>query len=299
MSRKNSSNSSTEEGNNISSSRAQISPAIAWCFTFNNYTDEIVPKFQEIIEKKCRLGFFNKEVGESGTPHLQGYIELKSKGRPLNIFPQGAHWAKAKGNRDQNFMYCSKDCADNMPMTFKFGYKSKVPVRIATELRPFQQSIVDIIEGPVNEGKIIWIYDPIGQCGKTTLLKYLNVTKGIPFAYGGKAGDIINLAFNNREYLETAEPAVFIYNFGRDTDNVKISYKSMEQISDGCISNTKFEANCFVFNCPHVIVLANCEPLLSAMSNGRFIVKTIVDNQLIDYVQKNLEDEVNYFCEDY
>lgn len=48
---RNSSKSSVEEGNNNSSSRAQISPAIAWCFTFNNYTNEIVLKFQEIIEK--------------------------------------------------------------------------------------------------------------------------------------------------------------------------------------------------------------------------------------------------------
>lgn len=281
-------NSSNGEGNNITSPSKQISPAIAWCFTFNNYSEDLVPKFQDIIKQKCRLGFFNKEVGESGTPHLQGYIELSTKGRPLKIFPTGCHWAKAKGNKDVNFLYCSKDCDNIGEMTFSHGYKIKPKISIIENLRPFQKEIEDMLLGPVNPGKIIWIYDEVGQLGKTQLLRYLHIKYGMPFSYGGKATDIVNLVFNNKEYMMENDKAVMIYNFGRDVDNEKISYKSMEQISDGCISNTKFETGCFVCNPPHVLVLSNCLPKVSALTSSRWILKTI-DNQLnlVDYEEKN------------
>lgn len=280
---KNSSNSSTEEGNNISllaPKKKQISPAIGWCFTFNNYNLEKIQKFQSSIEKYCRAGFFNKEVGESGTPHLQGYIELKSKGRPMSVFPDGAHWAKAKGNKDQNFAYCSKECVDLETITFTFGYKVKPKIKIIEELRPFQRDIRDMLLGPVNEGKVIWVYDETGQLGKTEFLRYMFVKYGMPFSYGGKASDIVNLVFNHKDYLLESDRAVMIYNFGRDTDNEKISYKSMEQISDGCISNTKFETGCFVCNKPHVLVMANCLPRESSLTASRWIIKTINKDSL-------------------
>lgn len=274
---------------NIPEKKVQVAPAIGWCFTFNNWTDEIVPKFQEIIKKSCRLGFFNKEVGESGTPHLQGYIELKNKGRPLEMFPKGAHWAKSKGNQDQNFKYCSKDVMDE-EMTFIHGYKLKPKIKVITELRPFQLEIERMLLGPVNEGKIIWIYDEVGQLGKTELLRYLYQKHQMPFSYGGKAADIINLVFNSKEYLLENDRAVMIYNFGRETDNERISYKSMEQISDGCISNTKFEAGCFICNKPHVLVLANCLPKFSAMTSSRWIIKTINEETL------ELRDHASNVC---
>jgi|UniRef100_UPI0040488E17 hypothetical protein len=275
----NSSNSSKGEGNNISSPSKQISAAVSWCFTFNNYSDEIIQKFQSSIKEKCKLGFFNKEVGKSGTPHLQGYIEFLKKSRPLKIFPDGAHWSKAKGNKDANFKYCSKDAMDT-GMSFIYGYKIKPVIKVIKELRPFQKDIEDILLGPVNDGKIIWVYDEEGQLGKTELLRYLYVKYQMPFTYGGKASDIVNLVFNHKDYLLDNDKAVMIYNFGRDVDNDKISYKSMEQISDGCISNNKFETGCFICNKPHVLVLANCLPKMSAMTSSRWIIKTINKDSL-------------------
>jgi len=69
-----------------------------------------------------------------------------------------------------------------------------------------------------------------------------------------------------------------IYNLPRETEPLKVSYKSMEQISDGAISNNKFEAGCFVCNPPHILVLANCEPIYERLTEGRIIIYTIDDN---------------------
>lgn len=54
---------------------------------------------------------FGKEVGENGTPHLQGYVTFKATWRlsALKLLLPRAHWEQAKGNRAHNREYCSKD----------------------------------------------------------------------------------------------------------------------------------------------------------------------------------------------
>ena len=98
----------------------RVSPAKAWCFTLNNYTKEehgaMVLQFSKISEKNPNFKYIvGKEVGEQGTPHLQGYIQSNKKFRPLPQFKvmrdnkQAMHFERAKGNAMQNFRYCSKD----------------------------------------------------------------------------------------------------------------------------------------------------------------------------------------------
>lgn len=48
-----------------------------WCFTLNNYTAEDVEQLSSQITGLDYI-VFGKEVGESGTPHLQGYCEVAS-----------------------------------------------------------------------------------------------------------------------------------------------------------------------------------------------------------------------------
>lgn len=257
-----------------------------WCFTLNNYTEKEHTDLIEWCGSNGSKYIIGEEMGENKTPHLQGYINLIKKSRlsALKKINHRIHWEQCKGSEDDNINYCSKDGK------YKTNIKRPVPIRILKEeqLRGFQKWIIDLLKEPAIGGKIIWIYDPIGQCGKTQTLRYLNVKHKVPFAYGGKCNDIINLAFNNKEYLLNEDVPMFIYNIARE-DNQKLSYSSMEQISDGCIANTKFEANCFVFNPPHVVVLANIKPDISKLTKSRWILKTIDEN----FEMKDLNIENN------
>jgi hypothetical protein len=81
-----------------------------WCFTLNNYTSEDITKLDQL---DCRYIIYGKEVApDTGTPHLQGYIQGKRSQRlswlKKNIHPT-AHFEIARGKPDQNIAYCSKE----------------------------------------------------------------------------------------------------------------------------------------------------------------------------------------------
>lgn len=267
-----------------------------WCFTyFYENRDLEIEKFKKILSSFCKVWLFGEEIcPTTNRPHFQGYWHTNGKKglrftaikeifneEPFNTI----HFEPCKGSKAQNEKYCKKDKI--------YHQYPEPPPKIecleVADLFPFQKSLLDIIKGPVNKNKIIWVYDPIGQTGKTEFLRYCFLNHNIPFSYGGKCSDIINLVFNNRENLLKQEKPCFIYNFGRDTEPDKISYKSMEQISDGTISNTKFEGACFVFNKPHVIVLANCLPITDKLTASRWIIKKVEDKHLIDYTEWTTE----------
>lgn len=81
--------------------------ARAWCFTLNNPPDGPLDVGQL---KHLRYAIWQKEVGESGTPHWQGYIEFSSPVRrsALGRLGHGIHSEPRRGTRDQARDYCRK-----------------------------------------------------------------------------------------------------------------------------------------------------------------------------------------------
>ena len=105
----------------------QISPANAWCFTLNNWTPTEYEFLSSLFLALSHSHFYiiGKEVGENGTPHLQGYIALRETNKKFRPLPKLAvmrvseaaegnavnamHFERAKGSQRQNYFYCSKD----------------------------------------------------------------------------------------------------------------------------------------------------------------------------------------------
>lgn len=95
-----------------------MSKTTRFCFTKNNYTELHVDILKSDLSSTFKYWCFGIEVGESGTPHLQGYFEFPNK-NPLRISGaqnklnaiglQGCHIEPAKGTAEQNITYCSKD----------------------------------------------------------------------------------------------------------------------------------------------------------------------------------------------
>lgn len=156
-----------------------------WCFTLNNWSEE---QYEKIIAFPCDYMIVGKEVGEEGTPHLQGYIRKKTQIRFNSLkkmMPQ-AHFEIAKGTPEQNIKYCSKEGdfveIGERPVgqgkrtdielvrdTIKTTGKIASVVEIATNLQQIKMAeiMIKYIE-PKRDYKpnVIWLYGASGL-GKT------------------------------------------------------------------------------------------------------------------------------------
>jgi hypothetical protein len=90
-----------------------------YVFTVNNYDSLIYPDEWPLMTY-C---IYQEEIGESGTPHLQGYVSFSEKRTLVTVSQlpglERARLATAKGSAAQNKTYCTK--ADALGGPYEYG----------------------------------------------------------------------------------------------------------------------------------------------------------------------------------
>lgn len=92
-----------------------VQSAKHWVFTLNNYTDielATATKENNFLGKDVKYVVVGKEVGDSGTPHLQGYISFigrKTARFVKDLIGGRAHVEIARSTPTQAADYCKKD----------------------------------------------------------------------------------------------------------------------------------------------------------------------------------------------
>lgn len=246
----------------------QIIQSKYWCFTLNNYIEN---ELEQLEQEFSKLGkwIYGKEIGESGTKHLQGYIEFDIKARPLEkIKDKRIHWEKRKGTKDQAIEYCKKDG------DYKSNMKDmKILKKLACEnnLYEWQKKIIEIIEKEPDDRTINWFWEDKGMSGKSTFCKYLSRKYGaIPLE--GKKNDILYVA---AEY----ESSIYVFDIERSMDEAYVSYGAIEKIKNGFYMCGKYEGKPIDRDNPHVIIFSNYEPDYSKMSKDRWNVVNIREGE--------------------
>lgn len=215
----------------------QISPSIRWCFTLNNYTQGELDMFSSIVPIKCKKYIIGKEVGETGTPHLQGYVEFKSKVRPISVFDcERIHWEKAKGNIAANSNYCSKESniflVKGMPRPLK-------ALACEDNLRGWQNVLISIVETEPDDRSIYWFFSKAGCTGKTTFARYLH-RKYDAILLSGKAADMKNGIIEFKK-SNGHTPELVVIDLPRGFDKEYLSYNGLEEIKNMFFYSGKYE----------------------------------------------------------
>lgn len=81
----------------------------SWCFTINNHDDDDVIICDTI---ECTYIVYGEEIGDKGTPHLQGYVEFKDAKTLTTLkklLGKKAHLETRRGTPSQASEYCKKD----------------------------------------------------------------------------------------------------------------------------------------------------------------------------------------------
>lgn len=213
----------------------------------------------------CKKFVFQKEKGDTtGYLHWQIYISLKTKeyfNTVKNLFPAKAHIEPVK-NGWKAAEYCQKA---ETRVEGPYNEKSEFLILIK-DLFPWQARVRDICLTPPNDRDIFWIWEKVGNRGKTQFCKYMAVKHGATVLGNGAFKDIAMALPKN--------PKIVLFNLTRDLEE-RINYSALEAIKDGLVFSSKYESHTKVFNSPHVIVFANFAPRLESMSADRWKIQQL------------------------
>lgn len=247
-------------------------------FTFNNYAVTDI----DTLQNWCKLYnydfLFQEEKGEiKNTMHLQGFIYCKKQCIDFNWLKKEwptIHWEKLKDKRNA-IKYCCKlstrsgDVFTNMEIDIP-----KDPMN-GLKFHDWQKELIEIIENKPDSRSIYWIYDTVGNSGKTTFCKHLCLTKKKCLYVSGKCENI-KYAIASFEESNGYYPNLILFDFVRSNEE-KLSYEAIEAVKNGIFFVGKYESKQVVFDNPHVIIFANFKPELHKLSLDRWHIRNIND----------------------
>lgn len=250
------------------SPKKQSNQLMHWFFTWNNYQENDLETLETLFGFLCHKFCFQQEIGETGTPHIQGVISLKKPMRWTEFgLPKTIHWEKVQ-NLTKSYEYCSKietRKPNTLPVTK--NYYIPKPLQLITPNKWWQLQILDIIKTEPDDRKVYWFWSQQGGVGKSQFTKLLVAKYNALFFEEGKKADIMHLVISAPE----ERLRLMVIDVPRDNGN-NVSYKSIESIKNGLIYSSKYEGGYKLFNSPHVFIFANEPPQYERLSQDRWEV---------------------------
>lgn len=268
-------NRTESKGNTIPSQRAR-----RWCYTINNPKHDYDAHLTHMFKLDTKGFAFGYEKGETGTLHIQGYIEWanpKSLSATKKWLGDNAHVEIAKFNRMTNVNYCIKD-KGNLKKWFTtweshMDRRNKVIIENYQNIKwkNWQNEILILCEKLERNRSIYFYIDREGNKGKSFLTKYI-YCKYNCLICNGKCNDILN---GVKTYMDTykKDPDIVIVDIPKCSDG-HFSYAAIEMLKNGLAYSGKYEGGIILLNkSPLVIIFTNDEPNMDKFSKDRYIIK--------------------------
>lgn len=243
-------------------------------------------KVSDMMKKLCSKWVFQLERGgQTGRLHYQGYMSVQKKiteGSLANLLHTELEGANVKPCSNEGKMalktYAMKsDTKVAGPWSDKVSTQEeeekKLPDRQNTQfdrekffrdlldptrIRAFQRELNNMCDPEREDDRhIIWVFDHIGNSGKTRWARYRKYYHGSHFLTYGKTADVCNVI------CQKPDARCYIFNFPRakpSENTLGDIINVMEQLKDGECSSYKYKGCDKSMNPPHVVVLANYWP---------------------------------------
>lgn len=131
----------------------------------------------------------------------------------------------------------------------------------------WQQDILNVITCPdsdPDDRKILWVYDPKGCAGKTTLMRYILTNIGDAICLSGKVTDMAYAYEGHR---------IVMFDIARsEKEYMEHFYVFAEKLKGGVIFSNKYESGMKTFAPPYVIFFSNFKPDESKWTSDRLIL---------------------------
>lgn len=277
------------------------------CVTWNNYPEQA---FDEVLENPAfSYVIVGKEIGESKTPHLQIYAELKKRTRfntVRKLFP-GCHIESRKGTAQQASDYCKKDGSFKEAGVISHAGKRTDLAKMRQLVKEGKTmfEIMDECDSAIRYHSHVVTYMNLYRASTLQRMNFnprpwqsqvLALLDGSPHPrsinwYYDAAGNtgkstLCRYLLRNRsaflvnggKHANIAHAynyeSIVVFDLMRDQSD-RVPYAVMESFKNGYIFSGKYNSTGKSFDTPHVFIFANFAPDRSKLSADRWIVTNL------------------------
>lgn len=267
-----------------------------WCATIP--AEMTADELKTWMNEHCSKWVFQLEEGkETGYRHYQATFNLKARRRlhevakllggraHLSPIADSGAWAySAKSDTRVDGPWTSTDIKDeDVPADCKEVYENPYD---------WQVSVVDILQKPWSKERsrqVHIIIDPVGNNGKSTLVKYLLFHK-----VAGRIAPADCKSMRRAAYCfwETHKNTAWCIDLPRQAVSAKLMaefWSGIEQIKNGAYEDDRHKHREAVVTTPNVVVFANYDPTTTGcLSEDRVHKHIIYEGRLIDWTEERM-----------
>lgn len=285
------------------------------CFTVNNYdfSDlELISKYSE--KSNCLFIVCGLEIGENGTPHLQGFVHVNNDPKTCGIkfwkeelpFSNAAHFENARGTDEQNREYCTKDgpyfssgepqspgdiwtqIVEDCKVLQYTEIASKYPQQCIKHGGNIQ-NLIDEFQRPSMDAQLTelrpWQHKVLEKLENQPERKILFVVD----EEGGKGKSVLAKhlfttkntwacqggKINDLMFAYDTNAEYVVFDMARCNNPDYYPWNFMENLKNGWFTSTKYKGGMKTFKTPKLIVFMNQDPPRCKLSSDRYEIYKI------------------------
>lgn len=243
-------------------------------------------KLIDLFKLLCKKYAFQLERGEqTGYEHYQCKINLKRKLRKTELIARlheaGIPNSHVSVSSSTKFTYVTKaDTRIAGPWTDADAEPLYVPKAMRNvTLLPWQEQI---LSWPAEDRHIYYIVDLSGNQGKSWIARYITFTnQGYCLPALSNFKDLMQFTCSLLKTRRDHEPKRLVFDVPRSLKKLHEFFSCIEQCKNGILYDQRYGAQIWTFEPPTVICFSNQEPEEHLVSQDRWKIFYLEDNELV------------------